>query len=305
MNVQYERIRPVVFQKAPEVKQVRSNSLAVRSSPSKQSINQSFDHHLMVNTNTSNVQDLQNLRKMFVSESCNNNKENISQKKFSFKVDDIQYLKSRIQQLEQQNANYMTENKKLAHVLDQQIQLNQSLQEQHYQKQQLIKKLEDQGRLDDVKQNNDQLSVYKKVVNDLESKIQLVIEENTKLNEINERFMLQECNFKSEIEKYKNRCQFLEERLKNQQVSIDDKSHHDLQRKCKRLSDEVHQLKEQLSKSTNSSHQQTINELECENRYMQQVMQIDQQKMCNLEEKLNLLSKENQRLQDIVKSRHK
>lgn len=64
-----------------------------------------------------------------------------------------------------------------------------------------------------MKQINDQLQVYKKVVGDLEQKIKLVLEENTKLNELQERNQFQ----MSDLEKYKNRCQLLEQKLKSYQ----------------------------------------------------------------------------------------
>ncbi|CAK73014.1 unnamed protein product (macronuclear) [Paramecium tetraurelia] len=332
---QYERIRPIVFQKAPEVKQVRSNSLAVRSSPSKCQLDLSFDLQVNSTTNNANqaLKDINNYKKLYVSESCqNNNKENqLSGKHFSFKADENQYLKQRIKQLESQNNNYVSENKKLAHVLDQQIQLNQSLQEQQQSKNQIIKKLEDvqkmnkyqQSNNSDLKQINDQLIISKKVVNDLEEKVQIVLNENQKLSELNERFQFTENQLKIEIEKYKSKCSILESKMKQQQ---DESKCLELQRKIKKQNDQLeilarenYQLKQQLTQNNNQVSQQddkqlyvhndkfkeTIQELECENQYLQQMIGIDQQKMNNLEEKLNLLTKENYRLTEIVKNRHK
>ncbi|CAD8080966.1 unnamed protein product [Paramecium sonneborni] len=322
---QYERIRPIVFQKAPEIKQVRSTSLAVRSSPSKCQLDLSFDLQVnSTNTNTNQaLKDINNYKKLYVSESCqNNNKENqFSAKHFSFKTDENQYLKQRIKQLESQNNNYVSENKKLAHVLDQQIQLNQSLQEQQQSKNQIIRKLEDSNNTD-FKQINEQLIISKKVVNDLEEKVQIVLNENQKLSELNERFQFTENQLKVEVEKYKSKCSIMESKLKQQQ---EESKCLELQRKIKKQNDQIeilarenYQLKQQLNQNNNQISQQedkqlqnsdkykeTIKELEFENQYLQQMIGIDQQKMNNLEEKLNLLTKENQRLTEIVKNRHK
>ncbi|CAD8060974.1 unnamed protein product [Paramecium sonneborni] len=333
---QYEQIRPIVFQKAPEVKQIRSNSLAIRSSPFKQQFDQPLDFQVNSTSNQNNphFKERNNQKKLQVSESCSsNNKENqFSAKKISFLVDETSFLKQRIKQLENQNTNYMTENKKLAHVLDQQIQLNQSLQEQQKSKDQIIKKLEDVQKMNknqlqnntEIKQINDQLVIQKKVINDLEDQLQIIIKEKQKLSEENDKYQFQDQQMKINLEKYRSRCSILESKVKQIQ---DESKCSELQRKIKKQNDQIEQLqkenydiKQQLNLNKNFTQiqpedilssqniekfKENILELECENKYLQQVIEIDQQKMNNLEEKLNLLKKENQRLTEIVKNRHK
>ncbi|CAD8053002.1 unnamed protein product [Paramecium sonneborni] len=181
---QYEQIRPIVFQKALEGKQIRSNSLAIHSSPFKQQFEYSFNLEVNSIKNQANqhFQEINNFKKLQVGESCSSNhKENqYSGKQFSFRMDETSFLKQRIKQLENQNTTYMSENKKLTHVLDQQIKLNQTLQDQYQSKKQIIRKMEDVQKLNknqlpnntELKQMNDQLIIQKQLVSDLEEKLQ-------------------------------------------------------------------------------------------------------------------------------------
>ncbi|CAD8053004.1 unnamed protein product [Paramecium sonneborni] len=132
---------------------------------------------------------------------------------------------------------------------------------------------------------------------------------------------------KINLENYKSRCSILENKLKQTQ---DESKCLELQRKIKKQNDQIELLKKEnydmkqqlnLYNNLSSIHQiqqedkllfqnkdklnETIQELEYENKYLQQVIEIDKQKMNNIEEKLNLLTKENQRLTEIVKNRHK
>ncbi|CAD8135700.1 unnamed protein product [Paramecium pentaurelia] len=329
---QYDRIRPIVFQKATEVNYIRSNSLAIRSSPLKQQLDQSFD--LQTNQTKNQTNQTLNYKQLYVSESCqNNNKENqISGKQFSFRVDETSFLKQRIKQLETQNTNHISENNKLAHVLDQQIQQHQQLQEQYQSKNQIIRKIDDVQKMNkyqltnntELKQINDQLIISKQVVNNLEEKVQFILQDNQKLSEENDKYLFQDQQLKIQLEKYKSRCQILESKLKQAE---DESQCLELQKKIKKQNDEIellqkenNDMKQQLDQNNNiiqlqeqnksssqniDKYKETIQELECENQYLLKVIDIDQQKMNNLEEKLNLLTKENQRLTDIVKNRHK
>ncbi|CAK85155.1 unnamed protein product (macronuclear) [Paramecium tetraurelia] len=333
---QYDRIRPIVFQKASEVNYIRSNSSAVRSSPLRQKLDQSFDLQADSTKNQTNttLKDISNYKKLYVSESCqNNSKENqLSGKNFSFRLEETSFLKQRIKQLETLNTNHISENKKLAHVLDQQIQQHQQLQEQYQQKNQIIRKIEDVQKANkyqltsntELKQLNEQLVMSKQVISNLEEKMQLILQDNQKLSQENDRFQFQDQQLKIQLDKYKSRCSILETKLKQTQ---DESQCLELQRKIKKQNEDIELLqrennamKEQLNQNNNiiqlqekdkqpsqnvDKYRETIQELDCENKYLLKVIEIDQQKMKNLEEKLNLLTKENQRLTDIVKNRHK
>ncbi|CAD8159410.1 unnamed protein product [Paramecium octaurelia] len=209
-------------------------------------------------------------------------------------------------------------------VLEQQININQYLEQQvNTLQQQLIKQQKIIEQQSDISHVLEQLNVYKEIVEQLEFRLKDILKENDELNQFNQ--------------KQQQKIYYLEEEIRKYQQIIDEKIHEqvkgvmspDVQRKMKRLieentilkqsnkqmEDEVNELRKSLEQfkesiqtlhlHNNTQDNNYVAELENQIQYFQEMQQIDQLKMQALEEKLNLLQKENYRLQDNLKSKRK
>ncbi|CAD8049681.1 unnamed protein product [Paramecium primaurelia] len=279
MDSLYEKLRPVVFQPQIASQQRSSSQSMLRSNCSKQFNSSCEIQNYSIQNRKNNTQSNQIL------------KENTLDTNSTIKKDEIIFLKQRIAQLEKISSNQINENNKLSEVI-----------QKYMEKEQLSNK----SQLSEIQ--------YKFQIQELQKQISLLQNENKVLLQSKEQYD------QIELDKYKTKCYLLQNKVKSFQ---EEKRITDLQKKGKKLYLENQQLKNTIQdlQSQNSTLQQQllINnidnpnsnqkdhklqfELEQQIKYMTQIIDLDQIKMKNLQEKVELLTQENRRLQEITKQK--
>ncbi|CAD8048836.1 unnamed protein product [Paramecium sonneborni] len=277
----YEKLRPVVFQQQPTAQQRSASQSMLGVNCSKQFNTSCEIQNYFMQSKKNITQQHQTTRE----------KENTFETISTVKKDEITFLKQRIAQLEKMNSHQINENNKLSETI---------------QKYMEKEKLSNKSQLQEIQ--------YKVQIQELEKKIAFLQNENKVLQQNQEQYD------QIELDKYKTKCYLLQNKVKQFQ---EEKRITDLQKKGKKLYLENQQLKNQIEylQSENSTLQQQLLsnntenpklnqkdhklqlELESQIKYMTQIIDLDQIKMKNLEEKVELLTQENRRLQEIKKQK--
>ncbi|CAD8136922.1 unnamed protein product [Paramecium pentaurelia] len=277
----YEKLRPVVFQAQP-ISQQRSASQSMMGVNCSKQFNTSGEvQNYFMQCRKNVTQQHQTTRE----------KENTLNVTSTIKKDEITFLKQRITQLEKMNSHQINENNKLSEII---------------QKYMENEKLYNKSQLSEIQ--------YQSQIQELEKQIVRLQNENQVLLQNKEQYD------QIELDKYKTKCYLLQNKVKQFQ---EEKRITDLQKKGKKLYLENQQLKSTIEylQSENSTLQQQLLtknvdnpkfnqkdqklqlELQSQIKYMTQIIDLDQIKMKNLEEKVELLNQENRRLQEITKEK--
>ncbi|CAD8051906.1 unnamed protein product [Paramecium sonneborni] len=277
----YEKLRPVVFQLQPNTQQRSTSQTMLGTNCSKQFNTSCEIPNYFMQTKKNITQQHQTTRQ----------KENTLETTSNIKKDEITFLKQRIAQLEKINSHQIIENNKLSET---------------------IQRYMENEKLSNISQLSEKQ--YKLQIQELENKIVFLQNENKVLQQNKEQYD------QIELDKYKTKCYLLSNKVKQFQ---EEKRINDLQKKGKKLYQENQILKStiehlqsenltlQQQLQTNNPENSRLNqkdhklqiELESQIKYMTQMTDLDQIKMKNLEEKVELLTQENRRLQEIIKQK--